>query len=244
MARIIEICANSVASCIEAERGGAARVELCAGIPEGGTTPSYGAVSMANALTSLAINVLIRPRGGDFMYSPLEIDTMMADIEMVKSIGVHGVVFGCLTAQGGLDIALMERLIAAARPLSVTCHRCFDVCREPFEALEQLIGLGCDRLLSSGQQPDALQGAPLLRKLVERADGRIVVMPGCGVRADNIAQIEAATGAGEFHASARRAISSRMEYRKENVPMGAAPPASEYETLQTDAALVAALVGS
>lgn len=242
MSRIIEICANSVASCIEAEKGGATRVELCAGIPEGGTTPSYGTVRLASALTSLDVNVIIRPRGGDFLYTPLEIDNMLADIEMVKSLGVHGVVFGCLTAQGDIDMPLMERLIAAARPLSVTCHRAFDVCREPFTALEQLITLGCDRVLTSGQQPDAVKGIPLLRELVVRAAGRIIIMPGCGVRPENIALIEAETGAREFHASARSTVHSRMEYRNLNVPMGAAPPASEFETLQTTAYLVASLV--
>ena len=161
--RIIEICANSAQSCVEAEAGGAKRVELCAGIPEGGTTPSYGEIRTAQALTSsIDINVIIRPRGGDFLYTPAEIQSMLLDIELCKQLKVHGVVFGCLTKDGDIDVPLMRRLIETAKPLSVTCHRAFDVCRDPFAALEQLIELGCDRILTSGQQSDAVKGIPLL----------------------------------------------------------------------------------
>ena len=181
--RIIEICANSAQSCVEAEAGGARRVELCAGIPEGGTTPSYGEIRMAQQLTSsIDINVIIRPRGGDFLYTPAEIESMLLDIELCKELKVHGVVFGCLTKEGDIDVPLMRRLMEAAKPLSVTCHRAFDVCRDPFRALEQLIDLGCDRILTSGQQSDAVKGIPLIAELVRRADGRIIIMPGCGVR--------------------------------------------------------------
>ena len=190
--RIIEICANSAQSCVEAEAGGAKRVELCAGIPEGGTTPSYGEIRTAQALTSsIDINVIIRPRGGDFLYTPAEIQSMLLDIELCKQLKVHGVVFGCLTKDGDIDVPLMRRLIETAKPLSVTCHRAFDVCRDPFAALEQLIELGCDRILTSGQQSDAVKGIPLIAELVKRAAGRIIIMPGCGVRENNIARIEA-----------------------------------------------------
>jgi copper homeostasis protein len=239
MARIIEICANSAESCLEAEAGGAGRVELCASIPEGGTTPSYGEILMAQKLTqSIAINVIIRPRGGDFLYSETEIQTMLYDIEMAKHLRVHGVVFGCLTAEGDVDLDLMRRLIDAARPLSVTCHRAFDVCRDSFAALEQLIGLGCDRILTSGQQPDAVRGIPLIRELVRRAAGRIIIMPGCGVREDNINLIEIETGAKEFHSSARSIIQSGMKYRNTDVPMGNATTVSEFEITRTDRRIV------
>ena len=207
--RIIEICANSAQSCVEAEAGGAKRVELCAGIPEGGTTPSYGEIRTAQALTS-------------------SID-----------INVHGVVFGCLTKDGDIDVPLMRRLIETAKPLSVTCHRAFDVCRDPFAALEQLIELGCDRILTSGQQSDAVKGIPLIAELVKRAAGRIIIMPGCGVRENNIARIEAETGAKEFHTSARSIVYSKMEYRNENVPMGSSIVSSEFETVETDRKKVA-----
>ena len=232
--RIIEICANSAQSCVEAEVGGAKRVELCAGIPEGGTTPSYGEIRTAQSLTSaIDINVIIRPRGGDFLYTPAEVQSMLYDIEMAGQLGVHGVVFGCLTKEGDLDVALMQRLKAASGTLSVTCHRAFDVCRNPFTALEQLIEMGFDRILTSGQQPDAVKGIPLIAELVRRAAGRIIIMPGCGVREDNIALIEQETGATEFHTSARRVIESPMIYRNENVPMGSFAVASEFETTQT-----------
>ncbi|MDR1381553.1 MAG: copper homeostasis protein CutC [Tannerella sp.] len=241
MGRIIEICANSAQSCVEAEAGGARRVELCAGIPEGGTTPGYGEIRTAQALTAgIDINVIIRPRGGDFLYTEAEVRSMLYDIEMAVRLNVHGVVFGCLTGRGDIDMPLMRRLTEAAGPLSVTCHRAFDVCREPFEALEQLIELGCDRLLTSGQQPDAVRGIPLLRELVRRAGERIIIMPGCGVNADNIAHLEAETGAREFHTSARSIVYSRMAYRNENAPMGSCPVTSEYETVQTDRRKVAA----
>jgi copper homeostasis protein len=243
MGRIIEICANSAQSCVEAEAGGACRVELCAGIPEGGTTPSYGEIRTAQSLTSKTdINIIIRPRGGDFLYTQAEVQAMLYDIEMVKRLKVHGVVFGCLTHQGNIDIPLMRRLIEASKPLSVTCHRAFDVCREPFVALEQLIELGCDRILTSGQQSDAVRGIPLIKELVRRAGERIVIMPGCGVREDNIARIEAETGAKEFHTSARSIVRSAMEYRNENVPMGSRDVISEFETMQTDRKKVAAYI--
>lgn len=233
--RIIEVCANSAQSCVEAEAGGATRVELCAAIPEGGTTPSYGEIKTAQELTSvIAINVIIRPRGGDFLYTPAEVKSMMYDIEMAKDMKVHGVVFGCLTAEGDIDVELLKRLVEASKPLSVTFHRAFDVCRDPFVALEQLIEAGCDRVLTSGQEKDAVTGIPLLAKLVKQAAGRIIIMPGCGVREDNVARIEAETGAVEFHTSARSVVHSKMVYRKERVPMGSSAVTSEFETVETD----------
>jgi copper homeostasis protein len=235
MGRIIEICANSAQSCVEAEAGGAKRVELCAAIPEGGTTPSYGEIKTAQKLTSkIDINVIIRPRGGDFLYTEAEIQAMLCDIEMAKQLKVHGVVFGCLTKTGDIDVPLMKKLIEAAYPLSVTCHRAFDGCRNPYLAMEQLIELGVDRILTSGQQPDAVKGIPLIKELVRKAAGRIIIMPGCGVRENNISQIEAETGATEFHTSARSFIRSSMEFRNENVPMSSNALLSEFETAQTD----------
>lgn len=243
--RILEICANSAASCIEAEAGGASRVELCAGIPEGGTTPSYGEIRTAKENCRIDINVIIRPRGGDFLYSPEEIQSMLYDIAQAKQLGVHGVVFGCLTAEGNIDTALLHRLVAAAKPeLSVTFHRAFDVCRDPFTALEQLIEAGCDRILTSGQQRNAVEGTPLIAELVQLAAGRIIIMPGCGVRENNIAQIQEDTGAVEFHTSARSLVQSRMVYRNENVPMGSSAPASEFETEVTDRTKVAACLNA
>ena len=240
--RKIEICANSATSCREAELGGAIRVELCAGIPEGGTTPSYGEIKAAQALCKIDINVIIRPRGGDFLYTTPEIEAMLYDIEIAKQLGVHGVVVGCLTADGEIDTDLLNRLVTAARPLSVTFHRAFDVCKDPFKALEEIIAAGCDRILTSGQESNAVKGISLLSQLVINAAGRIIIMPGCGVRENNIAEIETATGATEFHTSARTIIASGMIYRNENVPMGAAAPSSEFETEQTAQLIVAGCV--
>lgn len=240
MKRIIEICANSAQSCVEAEAGGASRVELCAAIPEGGTTPSYGEIKTAQSLTkAIDINIIIRPRGGDFLYTQAEIQSMLHDIELCKQLKVHGVVFGCLTKEGDIDTTLLKRLVSASKPLSVTFHRAFDVCRDPFAALEQIIEAGCDRILTSGQQPTAEQGIPLIAQLIQKAAGRIIIMPGCGVRENNIARIEAETGAKEFHTSARSVIESKMIFRNENVPMGSSAVSSEFETVQTDRTKVA-----
>ena len=237
-----EVCANSVESCLAAQRGGADRVELCAAIPEGGTTPSFGAIAYARHNLDIKLNVIVRPRGGDFLYSPIEVATLLADIDTLRPLQVDGIVTGALTADGDIDLRLMEAVMDAAQGIPVTFHRAFDRCRRPQEALEQLISLGVKRVLTSGQQPTALEGATLLRQLVDQAAGRIIIMPGCGVRANNIAQIEAATGAKEFHTSARRVVYSQMTYRNEEVPMGSSAVTSEFETVQTDRREVALYV--
>lgn len=216
-----EICANSVESCIAAQKGGADRVELCAGIPEGGTTPSYGEISVARDSISIALNVIIRPRGGDFLYSRNEIEAMARDIRMCREIGVDGLVFGLLKKDGSIDTENMMPLMEAAGTLPVTFHRAFDHCNDPFRALEEIISLGCARILTSGQQPTAKEGAGLIRQLVERSGDRIIIMPGCGIREGNIREIAEHTGAREFHFSARENISSGMEYRNTSVCMGA-----------------------
>ena len=186
-----EICTNSVESCLAAQQGGADRVELCAGIPEGGTTPSYGEIKMARELLSIRLHVIIRPRGGDFLYTPLEQSIMLHDIDMARQLGADGVVFGCLTPDGDIDLPLMERLMKASEGMSVTFHRAFDMCRNPRKALEKIIALGCDRILTSGQQATAEKGISLLKELNVQADGRIIIMPGCGVNSDNIRKIAA-----------------------------------------------------
>jgi copper homeostasis protein len=234
-----EICANSVESCVEAQRGGADRVELCAGMPEGGTTPSYGDVVVARRLlTTTKLHVIIRPRGGDFLYSDLEKEIMLEDVRMARRLGVDGVVFGALTAEGDVDMEFMQRLMEEAEGMSVTFHRAFDVCRDPREALEQIIELGCERILTSGQMPKAEEGVELLRELVERAGERIIIMPGCGVNASNIAHIAEATGAREFHFSARSKRESDMIFRRSRVSMGGAVVIDEYSRDVTDVEIV------
>lgn len=210
-------------------------MELCASIPEGGTTPSYGEIRTAQELTGggIDINIIIRPRGGDFLYSRAEVRSMLYDIEMAGNLGLHGVALGCLTSGGDIDTALLSQLKRAAGGLSVTFHRAFDVCRDPFVALEQLIDCGCDRVLTSGQKSDAESGIPLIAELVKKAGDRIIVMPGCGVRPGNIRRIETETGAREFHTSARSMRYSEMTYRNEEAAMGS-PPVKEFEREETD----------
>lgn len=195
-------------------------MELCAGIPEGGTTPSYGETAVARQLLNIKLNIIIRPRGGDFLYSEVEHQAMLHDIEMARKLGVDGVVIGCLNADGTIDMQRNKALIEAAGGMSVTFHRAFDMCKDPFESLEQIIALGCDRVLTSGQQPTAIQGVSLLAQLVAKANGRIIIMPGSGVNEDNIATLAAETKATEFHFSAREPIDSKMEYRNPNLKMG------------------------
>ncbi|MDL2291808.1 copper homeostasis protein CutC, partial [Bacteroides sp. OttesenSCG-928-F21] len=201
-----EVCANSVESCIAAQAGGAHRVELCAGISEGGTTPSYGEIITARELLHIKLHVIIRPRGGDFVYSELEAQIMERDIELARKAGVDGVVFGCLTPEGEIDIPLCSRLMKASEGVSVTFHRAFDECSDPLKALEEIIALGCDRILTSGQEEVAQRGTALIKELVERSTGRIIILPGSGINETNIRQIATETGAREFHFSVREQV--------------------------------------
>lgn len=237
---MIEVCANSVASCVEAQKGGAMRVELCAGIPEGGTTPSRGTVKVARQLIDITLHVIIRPRGGDFLYSEEEMLIMEDDIHMAKECGADGVVIGCLTADGEIDLEKNARLIACAQGMSVTFHRAFDMCADPMKALEELIELGCNRVLTSGQMPTAQAGIPLLKEICEKADGRIIILPGCGINENNIRQIAEETGATEFHLSARHLVNSKMVYRNPKVSMGGTSEVDEYAEPRTSAERVRA----
>lgn len=240
-----EVCANSVESCIAAQAGGANRVELCAGIPEGGTTPSYGDIIIAReVLSATKLHVIIRPRGGDFLYSPVEQRIMLKDIDNARQLDADGVVFGCLTAEGDIDVTLMGQLMEAAGDMSVTFHRAFDVCRNPQKALEEIIGLGCNRILTSGQQPTAEQGIPLLKELEQQAAGRITLLAGCGVNETNIARIAKETGIHEFHFSARETLRSRMIYHNEAVSMGGTIHIDEYERNVTTIERVKRTIGN
>ena len=237
-----EICANSVASCIAAQEGGADRVELCSGIPEGGTTPSFGMIRKARASIDIALNVIIRPRGGDFLYSEDELEEMIHDISIAKELGADGLVFGCLTKEGNIDKRAMSILIEAAGGLPVTFHRAFDHSADPLKALEDIIELGCARILTSGCRPTALEGADLLAQLVKKAGERIIIMPGCGVNEGNIAEIARLSGAREFHFSAREPVESGMLFRNPDVAMGSEE--DPYGTVRTTAARVADTINS
>ena len=201
--RTVEVCCSSLSEVREAVAGGARRVELCAAITCGGVTPSHATIKcITEAALDIDINVLIRPREGGFHYSDEEVDVMCHDIEFCRRMGVHGVVIGALTQDGEIDIEACRRMVKAASDLSITFHRAFDVCVEPLQALEQIIALGCDRLLTSGQKPSAEQGAERIAELISHAAGRIIIMPGAGITPQNIAYIEQKTAATEFHSTA------------------------------------------
>ncbi len=209
---ILEICAFNLASAMTAQQAGADRIELCVSPEEGGTTPSPGLIRAARERLKIALYPIIRPRGGDFLYTDEEYSIMIRDIEYCKAVGCNGVVIGMLQADGSIDKQRAARLVELAYPMGVTFHRAFDWASNPFEALEDIIGIGCERILTSGQKPTAMEGASLIDQLVREADDRIVIMPGAGVRASNIVALAEATGASEFHTSARLKQASGMEY--------------------------------
>lgn len=238
---LIEVCIEGPDAAVAAESGGADRVELCANLLEGGLTPSPGVVRATLGTVRIPVMAMVRPRGGDFLYSALEFTAMLEDVAVHKAAGVAGVVFGCLTPDGDIDTARITALVAAARPLSVTVHRAFDMARDPETALEALIGCGVDRVLTSGQSPTALKGLPLLRWLVTQAAGRIVVM-GCGdLGPDNIAAVHAA-GLTELHFAAPKDIPSGMMWRNPAVGMGGTARDREYRLTLTDSEFVRATI--
>jgi copper homeostasis protein len=210
---ILEIAANSVASALAAQEGGAGRVELCTALELGGLTPSHAQIALARERLCIPLVVLIRPRAGDFLYGDLECETMQRDIETCVALGCDGVVLGVLDANGEVDMPRCRALIAAAGKLGVTFHRAFDLAHDPLASLDTLVALGCERVLTSGAQASAIEGAGLIRQLVELSAGRIAVMPGAGVDAGNIGKLRELTGAREFHASAKRQHPSAMQWR-------------------------------
>ncbi|HEX6334642.1 MAG TPA: copper homeostasis protein CutC [Flavisolibacter sp.] len=209
---IIEIATADFETTRSAVAGGADRIELCAALSEGGTTPSAGTIRKCREKFAVQLFPIIRPRGGDFLYTDEEFAIMLADVKQCREYGCDGVVSGFLHRDGTVDAGRTEKLVAAAFPMEVTFHRAFDRCRDPFEAMELLITLGCQRILTSGQQPTAPQGAALIAHLVQQASQRIIIMPGSGVRSDNIADIAKRTGAVEFHSSLRSRAASLMDF--------------------------------
>jgi copper homeostasis protein len=238
----IEICVDSAAGAFAAERGGADRVELCDNLIEGGTTPSAGCIKVARVGLKIGLQVIIRPRGGDFLYSESELETIREDIRMAKGLGADGVVLGCLTPEGDIDATRTEELIGLARPLNLTFHRAFDMCRDPAKALEELIRLGVDRVLTSGQEASCLEGLELIQALHKQAAGRIIVMPGGGITPRNIQKIVSISGVTEVHLSARSRVESGMHYRNSRVFMGGALRPPEFEWKTTDESSVRSVV--
>jgi copper homeostasis protein len=225
---ILEVCVDSIASALAAQTGGAQRIELCASLAEGGITPSAAFIELTRKHLTIDINLMIRPRGGDFLYSDLEFEMMRRDIEVAKQLGMNGVVFGLLTADGEIDRAHTKALTDLARPLSVTVHRAFDMVADPQRALETLIDLGIDRVLTSGLEVNALEGANTITALIQQANGRIIIMPGGGINDSIIAEVARRTGARELHMSGRVAQESAMRYRNSRINVGSAVPTPEY----------------
>lgn len=236
---ILEICVDSLDSVAACAEGGADRIELCASLTEGGLTPSAGMLSQARAIFPGEIAVMIRPRGGDFVYSPMEIVAMSADIELARELGADAVVFGCLQPDGSVDIAAAETLLDVCNGLPAVFHRAFDVSRDLLESLETIVGLGFDRILTSGGKPYVMQALDTIASLVARAEDRIDILPGGGIKAEHISEIMNATKVDQIHLSARSLQESAMSYRKPEIPMGAATVPGEYERLIADAALIA-----
>ena len=208
----LEIIGFNIESCIHAQSSGAHRIELCDNPGDGGTTPSYGFIKAAREKLQIDLYPIIRPRGGDFFYSDAEFEIMKTDVQICKELGCNGVVIGILHADGKVDKERCKALVDIASPLGVTFHRAFDRTYDPIKALEEIISLGCERILTSGLRPTALEGADLIAALIKQANSRIIIMPGSGVRANNIIEIAESTGAIEFHSSARKDAHSKMQY--------------------------------
>lgn len=229
---ILECCVDSVESAINAANGGASRLELCSNLIIGGTTPDVALVKEIRKYTDIRIHALIRPRFGDFCYTRHEVEIMKSQIRDLKDAGVEGVVIGVLDEDGNLNIPVMNELIAEVEGLSVTLHRAFDMCRDPYQELEESIQLGIDTILTSGQKQSAWEGRELLAELIQKADGRIDIMAGAGINASVIEKLIPETKGTSYHMSGKVTLDSPMRYRKEDVSMGL-PSLSEYEIWQT-----------
>ena len=217
MAYRLEVIGFTLESCIAAQSSGAHRIELCDNPGDGGTTPSYGFIKAVRENVSIELYPIIRPRGGDFLYSDAEFEIMKTDVRLCKQLGCDGVVIGILNADGSVDKVRCKELVELAYPLGVTFHRAFDRTNDAAKALEDIIEIGCERILTSGQKPNALDGAATIAALIKQADERIIIMPGSGVRADNIVELVKQTGAVEFHTSARTMMESKMEFKSESM---------------------------
>jgi len=240
----LEICVDSAISALNAQSAGADRIELCDNLGEGGTTPGYGMIISARNNLSIGIHVLIRPRGGDFLYSDTEYDIMRRDIELCGENGIDGIVTGILLPDGTIDVERTARLIEFAYPMTATFHRAFDMCADPVRGLEDVIATGASRLLTSGQQNKALDAVELIRQLVIQAGERLIVMPGGGIDETNAAQIITATKAKELHLTGRMEIDSEMIFRRQGISMGSLPGNPEFKRKIADPAKIKKIIES
>ncbi len=237
----IEVCLDSVQSAIEAQKGGADRVELCDNLFEGGTTPSAGMIAIVRKNIEIGLQVIIRPRGGDFCYSDDEYEAMKIDIHTAKTLGADGVVIGILTPGGRVDTERCAPLIELAHPMNVTFHRAFDVCRDPWEGLEDVIAIGATRLLTSGQEATVPEGLDVIAELVKRAEDRIIIMPGAGISERNMEKVKQQTGAKEYHVLLNRSLDSAMTHRVTHIYMGGYLHLPEYSLSITNAEAIRAI---
>ncbi|WP_231459751.1 copper homeostasis protein CutC [Pedobacter sp. Leaf132] len=234
MSKVLEVCANGYESALAAQNGGAKRVEFCDNLAEGGTTPSHSQIALAKKNLSIEIWPIIRPRGGDFLYSELEFALIQEDIKHFKSLNCDGIVTGILLADGSIDLARMKVIIQLASPMKVAFHRAFDMTNNMEKALEDLIDLGIIRVLSSGGASTAINGIKTLTKLVKQANGRIAIMPGAGINKNNLKTLITETGANDFHASAKAYVNSKMIYRNAETKMGSIEDEYQYELTSED----------
>ena len=214
---VLEVCSFHPTSCLIAEKCGAVRVELCDNPIEGGTTPGYGTVKLVREKISIKLYPIIRPRSGNYFYSDDEFEIIKNDIEICKQLGCDGISVGISTINSEIDTERLKRIVEWAMPMNVTCNRVFDSAPEPFKALEDIISCGCERILTSGQKSAAPDAADLLKQLVQTAGDRIIIMPGAGVKSTNIAQLKNASGAKEFHSSARKIVPNNVTYINKEV---------------------------
>jgi copper homeostasis protein len=240
----IEVCVENADGLVAAQRAGADRVELCASLLEGGLTPSWGMIEEARRIAEIPFHVMVRPRGGDFLYTAIEFAAMLADVRALRQLGVDGVVVGCLTPAGEIDEIRMRALAEAARPLSVTCHRAFDMTRDADAAVEALVRCGIDRVLTSGQRDSATEGLETIRATVGAARGRLGVMACGALDSANIARVRDATSAPELHFAALRVEPSAMRYRNSRVGMGGTALEREYTCTVTDEEAVRAIISA
>ncbi len=224
----LEICCNNWLSAKTADEAGADRIEICSGLGEGGVSPSPGFILQCVHTLSLKTHVLIRPRSGDFLYNSEEIEIMKKDLQFCKDNGVDGVVFGFLLPNGSIDIELTKEFIELAHPMKTTFHRAFDMCKDPLKAMEDLISLEIDYLLTSGQQATAIKGGKLINQLVQKSKRKPIIMAAAGVRVSVLAELMEKTGAGAYHLSARTSTVSKMIYKKTSVSMGSDSVDAEY----------------
>lgn len=230
----LEICVDSLDSSIEAERGGADRLELCGNMFEGGTTPSYGVLSLTKEAVKIPIYAMVRPRGGDFCYTNQEFLIMKREVEMMRELKIDGIVFGILNPDGSVDTKRCEELMKVFGSDKITFHRAFDVTSNMDKALDDIISLGFERILTSGGEANVMTGIINLKHIIESAKDKIIIMPGSGVNERNIKYIKDTLNAKEYHMQANRTIESLMEFRQDAVFMGATLRAPEYSYKQTD----------